>query len=208
MCKTCDYCENTRIWISKKAFERSKFYEKFYKFIRLECEDNMEGFLIGLFFHNRNRRISQIKTKIKNEICDSFCISIDFSFFHLFSDVIFPTLQNLSVLYNNTKNEEDRVALLTCICRLSTFNEFIRAGFMLNDYNYDYAQRKNRKQKVIPAYLDVKTVQRREKEKTEKCNFLCKTFKFAFSRPDLFQHSNIPLLKKSRHFLFLNIFFF
>lgn len=72
MCKLCDSCKNTQIWIQKKCYVRSKFYDKFYKFIRDEVEDNLEGFLIGILFHSKNRRIKRIKDMIEAHLCDSF----------------------------------------------------------------------------------------------------------------------------------------
>jgi hypothetical protein len=117
--------------------------------------------------------------------------------------VIFQTLQNLAVLYNNTGHVNDRVALLSAVCGLSDLKQFKKAGFIFNgDYDYDYAKMKSKKKKFIPAYADESILSLRENEKMEKKEFFCKVIRWALSQPNLFQHSNMPLLKKS--FFFFN----
>jgi hypothetical protein len=69
MCKLCERRDNTKKWIQKRAFERSKYYKKFYDFVKDQCEDNLEGLLIGMLFHSKNRRIAQIKKEIIDFIC-------------------------------------------------------------------------------------------------------------------------------------------
>jgi hypothetical protein len=112
--------------------------------------------------------------------------------------VIFPTLKNLAVVYNNLENSNDRVALLSACCLLSNVNEFKKAGFIFgSNSDFDYAREKNKKNQFVPAYADEKVLKLREKQAFEKKEYLCCTLRWAFSSPSLFQLSNIPLLKKS-----------
>jgi hypothetical protein len=94
------------------------------------------------------------------------------------------------------------VALLSAICLLSNLNNFERAGFLFqSDGEFNYARLKNSRKKIIPAYADEKITLLREKEIDEKKQSLSRAFRFAFDHPKLFQHSNMPLLKKSLHSL-------
>jgi hypothetical protein len=106
-------------------------------------------------------------------------------------------LESLSVLYNNYE-KDDRVALLTATCRLAKVKDFKKAGFIFQgDYDFDYARRRNKSESFIPAYMDKGIISLREKQAQSEREFLCQTLKWALGESSLFQHSNIPLLKKS-----------
>jgi hypothetical protein len=71
MSKICFLNENTKKWMEMKDYQRSKKYRLFYDFVAKECDNNLEGFLIGILFYTKNRRIGAIKTAIKDYLCDS-----------------------------------------------------------------------------------------------------------------------------------------
>jgi hypothetical protein len=70
MCKLCQLTQKTKNWMAKKPFERSKIYSKFHEFVRKECDDNLEGFLIGILFHSRNTTISWIRDAVRNHLTE------------------------------------------------------------------------------------------------------------------------------------------
>jgi hypothetical protein len=70
----CEKNENTKRFVQLKAWERSKIYQKFFQFIKLECDDNLEGFLIGIIFLSNNKRIEKVRDIIKNFLCEGVIV--------------------------------------------------------------------------------------------------------------------------------------
>lgn len=95
------------------------------------------------------------------------------------------------------KSDHDRVALLSAVCRLSNYSQFVKAGFLLNGaWDIDNARRKHKVGAFIPAYADEGIISKKDKQNFERKKFFCQVFKWAINKPDLFQSSNIPLLKR------------
>jgi hypothetical protein len=70
----CDKSENTKSFVELEAWKRSKIYQRFFNFIKIECDDNLEGFLIAIIFLSNNKRIERIRNIIKDFLCQGVFI--------------------------------------------------------------------------------------------------------------------------------------
>jgi hypothetical protein len=72
--KFCEKNEETKKFVELPKWKRSKVYQKFFQFIKSECDDNLEGFLIALIFLSNNRRIGKVRDTIRHFLSEGVVI--------------------------------------------------------------------------------------------------------------------------------------
>jgi hypothetical protein len=66
-CKKNQSCQR---FVELEGWKRSKIYQKFFEFVKIECDDNFDGFLMGLIFLSNNRRVEKLRNIIINFLCE------------------------------------------------------------------------------------------------------------------------------------------
>jgi hypothetical protein len=76
----CEESEDCYNFVKLEAWRRSKIFQKFFHFIKMECEDNLNGFLMAILFLSNNKRIEKARHVIKKFLDNGLFVSENCSF--------------------------------------------------------------------------------------------------------------------------------